>query len=173
MSDPIEDLEQLDAELEDKKQGKETKATKLVKLALGEDVEVFHTPPGDAYVTIPIDGRRETWALRTRTVRRWLARLYYEAYEDGVGEQSVKDALGVLGGRAMFDGDEHDVHVRVAGHEGRIYLDLADADWQAVEITADGWRVVANPPVRSFARAGCWRCPFRWPADRLKSCARS
>jgi hypothetical protein len=40
------------------------------------------------------------------------------------------------------------VHVRIAEHEGRIYLDLADAAWQAAEIGPDGWRVVTKPPVR-------------------------
>jgi hypothetical protein len=38
--------------------------------------------------------------------------------------------------------------VRVAGHQQAVYLDLGDPDWQAVEIRADGWEVIANPPVR-------------------------
>ena len=40
------------------------------------------------------------------------------------------------------------MYVRVAEFEGAIYLDLANSSWQAVEITADGWRVVEEPPVR-------------------------
>ena len=30
-----------------------------------------------------------------------------------------------------------------------IYLDLVNAEWEAVEITAAGWRVVSNPQVKS------------------------
>ena len=37
-------------------------------------------------------------------------------------------------------------------HDGKVYLDLCDADWRVVEIDAAGWRVVQNPPVR-FRRA--------------------
>jgi hypothetical protein len=38
--------------------------------------------------------------------------------------------------------------VRVAGHAGRVYLDLANERWQAVEVDAEGWRLVDEPPVR-------------------------
>ena len=40
-----------------------------------------------------------------------------------------------------------------AQHEGRIYLDLADHRWQAVEVGPDGWRIMTRPPAR-FRRAG-------------------
>ncbi|EYD75384.1 hypothetical protein Rumeso_03031 [Rubellimicrobium mesophilum DSM 19309] len=42
--------------------------------------------------------------------------------------------------------------VRVGEHEGRIYLDLANTAWQAVEVDSTGWRIVDTPPVR-FRRA--------------------
>jgi hypothetical protein len=48
------------------------------------------------------------------------------------GSQAIQDALGVLGGRALFDGVEHKVHVRTAEHDGRIFLDLADPEWREV-----------------------------------------
>ena len=50
--------------------------------------------------------------------------------------------------RALFDGPEHPVHVRVAGDDQRIYFDLADNDWGVVEITAHGWRIVTDTTVR-------------------------
>jgi hypothetical protein len=31
-------------------------------------------------------------------------------------------------------GDEHDVHVRIAGDDRNVYLDLCDAHWRAVEV---------------------------------------
>ena len=34
------------------------------------------------------------------------------------------------------------------GDDDRVYLDLGDAQWRAVEITRDGWQVITNPPVR-------------------------
>ena len=50
--------------------------------------------------------------------------------------------------RAQFDGPETPVFVRIGEFDGRVYLDLANDNWEAVEITAQGWQVVANPPIR-------------------------
>ena len=71
----------------------------------------------------------------------------------------MTDALGVLDACAHCDGPEHNVYVRVAGHDGRIYLDLADDAWRAVEISADGWRVIDRPPVWFRRTAGMLPLP--------------
>ena len=54
--------------------------------------------------------------------------------------------------KAQFDAMERAVHIRVGGLDGKLYLDLCDDRWRAVEIDATGWRVIDNPPVR-FRRA--------------------
>jgi hypothetical protein len=46
---------------------------------------------------------------------------------------------------------EHKLKLRVAGHGGAFYYDLADRDWRAVEITENGCRIV-SPPVPLFMR---------------------
>jgi len=38
--------------------------------------------------------------------------------------------------------------VRVAGHDGEIFIDLGNDAWEAVCVTSAGWRVVIAPPVR-------------------------
>jgi hypothetical protein len=58
----------------------------------------------------------------------------------------------LLEARAQFDSPERTVSIRVAEHADCVYLDLADEHWRAVEIGADGWRVLERPPVR-FRRA--------------------
>lgn len=40
------------------------------------------------------------------------------------------------------------VHIRVSGDSGAIYIDLGDEQWRAIRITADGWEVLAQHPVR-------------------------
>jgi hypothetical protein len=49
----------------------------------------------------------------------------------------------------------------VAEHDGRIYLDLADEQWRAIEIGRDGWQVITRPPVRFRRAAGM--LPLRMP----------
>src|SRR6516162_7669183 len=65
----------------------------------------------------------------------------------------------LLEARALFDAPERTVHVRTAEHAGRIYLDLADERWRAVEVGPDGWRVIESPPVRFRRPAGILPIP--------------
>jgi hypothetical protein len=54
----------------------------------------------------------------------------------------------MLGGTTKYAGAEQPVYVRLAAHEDDIYLDLGDPTWRAVKITAVGWEIVDNTPVR-------------------------
>ncbi len=129
-----------------------SQSTRLVTLATNAGVELFHTPESDAYATIEVDGHKETWPLKVKGFRRWLARLFYEEEDKAPGSQALQDALGVLEGKALYDGPEFAVFTRLAEHNGMIYLDLANERWQAVEVTTSGWQVVDMPPAK-FRRA--------------------
>lgn len=128
------------------KRKKNSQATQLVQLA--ESAELFHTPDGQAYASIPVDGHRETHALNAGGFRDWLKRQFYSQTRSVPGSQALQDAIGVMSGKAMYDGAERPVHLRVAEHDGEIWVDLANRDWQAVRITSQNWTVVDNPPVR-------------------------
>jgi hypothetical protein len=113
---------------------------------------VFHTADGVAYADFITDGHRETWPVRSKRFRTWLRRCYYQATGAAAGVPAIGSALDLLEARAQFDAPERVVSIRVAEHAGRIYLDLADERWRAVEIGPDGWRVLECPPVR-FSRS--------------------
>lgn len=126
--------------------GKRSQATMILDLA--EDVEFFHTADDVAYARIERDGHHEVWPLGSKSLRAWLSRRFHQAHDRAPGGQALRDALDVLMGRALFEGPECSVYVRVAGDGDDIYLDLGDPLWQAVRITATGWEIVADPPVR-------------------------
>ena len=109
--------------------------------------ELFHTASGVAYADFITDGHRETWPIRSKRFRTWLRRCYYQATGAAAGAAAIGSALDLLEARAQFDAPEWVVSIRVAEHAGCIYLDLADEHWRAVEIGADGWRVLECPPV--------------------------
>ena len=125
---------------------KRSKADELV--ALAGDAELFHDRHDTTYANILVGGHRETHRLRTRGFRRWLAQRFYDVNGKAPGGQALQDALDVLDGQAMHGGPEAPVAVRLAESDGRIYLDLCNDRWEAVEIDAQGWRVVSEPPVR-------------------------
>jgi hypothetical protein len=130
----------------------QSQATLLVSLAMGAGAELFHSPEGDAYASISVEGHRETWPLKVRGFRRWLARLFYEEEGKAPGSQAIQDALGVLEGKALYDGPEYPVYTRLAEVNGTIYVDLGNAAWHAIEITPSDWRLIDTPPVK-FRRA--------------------
>ena len=127
-----------------------TQADILIELA--QSAELFHTPDGAGFADLDINGHRETWPIRAKGFRRWLARRFYEETGGAPSSEALQSALNVIEAKAHFDAPERLVHIRVGGLDGRLYLDLGDETWRAVEIDATGWRVIDNPPVR-FRRA--------------------
>jgi hypothetical protein len=126
---------------------------------IGACGDLFHTATGTAFADLWADGHRETWAIRSKRFRSWLRRQYYEATGGALSAQSISSELDLLEAQAQFDAPERSVHIRIAEHAGHIYLDLADAQWRAVEIGPDGWRINQSPPVRFRRPAGMLPLP--------------
>ena len=134
-----------------------TQADILIDLA--QVAELFHTADGTGFVDLDVNGHRETWPINSKGFRRWLARRFFEETDGAPNSDALKSALGVIEAKAHFDAPERVVYIRVGGLDGRIYLDLANATWQAVEIDATGWRVIDTPPVRFRRPAGMLPLP--------------
>jgi hypothetical protein len=150
--------------------GKPSHADLLVGIAVAGGAELFHTPGGhdsEGYATVPVDEHKETWPIASKGFKRWLARRFWEARTKAIGSQALQDAINVLAGMAIHDGAEIPVAVRLAEQAGAIYLDLADSDWRAVEITAAGWRMIDNSPVRFCRRRGMLALPAPVPGGKV------
>ncbi len=132
--------------------GRPSASKLLVSLAHG--VKLWHTPDDVAYASIPVGDHIEQWPLRSKGFRSWLTKMLWESDQRAAPSQAMQDALSVLEGMAIHDGEEHKVHVRLAERGRNIYLDLADDRWRAVEVTANGWHVVPNPSTRFERRKG-------------------
>ena len=123
-----------------------------ILLRLAQAADLFHTPDLTCYADLDIKGHRETWLIRSRGFNRWLARAFFDETNGAPGSEAMAAALNVIEAKAHYDADERQVHTRVARLDDKLYLDLCDAGWRAVEIDAAGWRIVDTPPVR-FRRA--------------------
>jgi hypothetical protein len=127
---------------------------------LASTARLFHANDGTAFADLVIDGHRETWPLRGKRFRDWLRREYYERTWDALSPTAITAALNVLEAQAQFDGPERTVSVRVAEHDGVIYLDLADEFWRSVEISPRGWRIAEDAQVRFRRPAGMLPLPL-------------
>ena len=119
---------------------------------IGKSAELLFSDNGTAYAKLAIGDHFEVWKIRGREFKLWLKRQFFEAYGTAIGSQALEDGLGVIEGTALFEGPEHTTHIRLAGDDTGIYLDLADAEWRVVRITGTGWVLVHDSPVM-FRRA--------------------
>lgn len=137
-----------------------------------EEGELFHTPDKDAFATVPVEDHYETHAVGSVDFKRWLQRRFYVEFGRPPRSQALQDALGTIEAKARFDGTEHEVYVRVAEHEGAIYVDLANEAWEAVKITSERVEVVSDPPVRFRRRKGMLALPHPTEGGKVEALKR-
>jgi len=137
---------------------KKSQSSVLVELITG--TELFHTSEGETFATIPMSSHLETWALRSRGFRDWLSKRFYESEGSIPNSQALQDALNTLHGIARHDGQEIETHIRLAAKDDCIWLDLCDEEWRVVKISAEGWEIVSNAPVKFRRTKGMKALPL-------------
>ena len=165
-----EGLEELTMTEELGHEEKATQAQRLIKLARAS-ADFFHTPEMDTYADIQINGHRETWPLRGKVFRNCLRQRFFETEERPPGGQALQDAVEYLEAVALFEGEKREVYTRIAEYDGKIYLDLANDCWEAVEISPAGWQVITNPPVRFRRSKGMLPLPRPKSGGKLEELA--
>jgi hypothetical protein len=140
-----------------------------ILIELASSAELFHDRDDVGYARFDVNGHHENWPIRSKGFKRWLARGFYDSTQSAPSSEAMSSAMGVLEARAQFDAPEHDVRVRVAGYDGRIYIDLVDRDWRVIEVDEDGWRIIDNPPVYFRRSAGMKPLPEPAPGGSLDS----
>jgi DNA primase len=118
----------------------------LVELAC-ENAIFFRDNLDDIFSYVQVNDHGEVLPIMSRAFRRWLVGKYYAITGESPQRDSVNEALGVIEAKAVFEGEQRSLSLRVAWHDGAIYYDLADPAWRAVKITADGWEIVDKPPI--------------------------
>jgi hypothetical protein len=146
---------------------KPTHADILINLA--DAAELFHAADGTAFADLNINDHRETWPVRSKGFKRWLARQFYEETDGAPSSEALQSALRVIEAKAHFDAPEFPVFIRVGGSDGKLYLDLGDEYWRAIEITTTGWSLIENPPVRFRRAAGMQPLPIPVPGGSIET----
>ena len=132
-------------------------ASQLVDVA--DVAELWHGLDMTAYASVTTDSRREDWKLESKGFTDWLTAEFYERYNKPPTKTAKDTAMALLSSKARRDGDEYPVYTRVAEEDGRIYLDLANADRQVVAIDAYGWRLLDISPVKFHRSESMWPLP--------------
>lgn len=147
---PLEDSasDSIAADLEDEGDERDGAGGQADLVAIARNGELFATPDGVPFATFAVGNHRETWPVRSVGFREWLSAKFFELTGKAPSGQKMTDALATIAGIAKYRGETRTTHLRIAPHEGSIYVDLADGEWRAIEVTERGWQVVDEPPVR-------------------------
>ncbi|MCP3680212.1 MAG: hypothetical protein GY782_08190 [Gammaproteobacteria bacterium] len=133
----------------DSKAAKEKKASPVALLV--EFVKTRHTLFHDSQQRPYAQHQttQETKRLDGSQFTQWLAAAYYREHKRTIRDQTVKEAIATLTGLAKFEGQQCEVFIRAAKHEGVYYLDLGESgNSRAIAIRPDAWQVIESPPVR-------------------------
>jgi Domain of unknown function (DUF3854) len=123
----------------------------LVSLAQ-EKASIWYSTDEIAYADVMKEGARATFRLNSEVFARYLRREYHAVSGQICTSDTIKTAVDMLCAVAEIGETEMEVFSRVGKFGDRYYLDLGTPDWRAIEYSAEGWKVVSDPPVR-FERA--------------------
>lgn len=131
---------------DDDVEGRKPAQTDLLVKYAKERFDLLHDKNGEAFARDQRTG--EVRRMGSRSFRDRVTAGFFEDREVAVRDQSWREALGTLQALARFEGDPQEISIRVAGRDGRYWVDLCQpGNSRAVEIDANGWRVVERPPV--------------------------
>lgn len=124
----------------------------LMALFVSQEGEVFRSHDDKPLVCLT-DKARRTVTLQQAV--RLLCLAYYRWKGRAVGSRSKEELTNLLSAMAD-DGEKRPTWIRIAEHDGALYLDLGDESWRAIRITASGWETVERCPVH-FLRPAAMR----------------
>jgi len=148
--------------------GEEEQSQATLAANMAVEWDLWHTPGKEAYATIPIDNHQETWPVRSQTFKRYLAMRFFDEEGKAMNSDALSAAINLIEAKALFEGEMHTVHVRVAKCEGNIYLDLCNELWQVIEITPHGWQVLDESPVHFRRSRGMLPLPQPQPGGNIE-----
>ena len=140
--------------IEIKDKSAEKAAEILLQLIDVGEFKFFHNEQQDAFCKY-LSQKSDVYEVRRLNdvkFKNYLSFIYRKSTGKTISNQAVKEALAEMEGRALHDADSkmYKVFLRVGESDNKIYIDLCNNKWQAVEISDLGWKILdsENNPVR-------------------------
>jgi len=122
-----------------------SQAERLVTLIEDEDLTLFHDQMVEPFARFKVQDHYQIYKVRSKHFKWWISKLFWDSEGKIPNSESLNSALRIIEAKARFEGDEYQLHNRVAWHDNAIWYDLGN--WHAVRIDKDGWSVVNEPPI--------------------------
>jgi hypothetical protein len=146
-----------------------------VLLNLARDVTLFHSADGRPYakVFVPkqeaaeIAEHHQILAVRFQPFKSWLLMAYLRQTGTAPPTEALTTAIRTLDAKACLEGRGQPVSIRVGSLGDCHYVDLCDAAWRVVEISASGWKVLDESPIAFRRTSGMQALPAPVPGGSL------
>lgn len=125
---------------------------KSLLIDIANRFEKWRDDTDEAYVSFHDGQRLVHCRVRDKFLRSFLTFTLEQTTGAIPHSQAIEDVLRSIEGHCS-QGPIHRVFRRVAKAGDALFLDLCDSEGRAIEITARGWNMVQNPPVK-FVRSG-------------------
>jgi len=107
--------------------------------------ELFLDCEGNPCTTININGKNQTWFLHSTDYSEWIGHTIYTKTKKSPKRQQLSDAINTLNGIAKFEGNQQEVHLRVANDGDSYIVDLGDETHRAISIQPGKWKIIDSP----------------------------
>lgn len=126
---------------------KDARAVQLLRMCEDAGVATFRSESdGGIYARFPNSGRFELAPLGSERFKSWLVSKYFTATNREARSNDLAGCLLLLQAGAWRE-PPRKLHVRIAGVDGKVYIDLCDEAHNVIEIDSDGWRVATGDDV--------------------------
>lgn len=126
---------------------KTSKATLIKSLLKRFIKELYKTPEGIGFGQITIDGHDEIIRIDSPRFKDWALMTYEMEYRNVPPGEALKMGIQSINSESRLYGLEKPIFLRVGEYNGNIYIDLCNKDWEVVEITKEGFRVLKESPI--------------------------
>lgn len=120
---------------------------RLLEHLEANDLDTFHDESGRPYMTVNTSKGRRTFAVRSKAARDLLQGVVWNEWQDPLSKYKMEDAMQMLASKAKYEGEEKETFLRIGHRDQKVYLDLANDQGEVVEISRDGWQILAKSPV--------------------------
>lgn len=135
------DAQVMDDDAQNEPSKKLTVSDQLVLIGM-RGVKLFHTPDNTGYCATSLDnGGTAIYKVDSTNMRSMMKQRYYKDMRKVPSADAVRNAIGVIDGIAIFEGDEYALDNRVTWNNGDIVYDMSNPLHESVTVSGDGWEI--------------------------------
>ncbi len=146
--------------VKDSSETDERSTTDILIAIASEQATYFKDSDGNLYAEMAVESHTETHFIKGKGFETWLRREFYKAFKKGCSPQPMAEAILTIEAKYSWDCETYPVFVRIGGDSKSTIIDLCNPDYEVVEITATGYRVVKKSPVKFRRSSGMMPLPY-------------